>query len=141
MIANGRGFFIDQSSISYAEAMNYARSYPEAVRYLRKGRGLVIGSYILAGAGGFVAGWGLGTMIRPKDDFSTAEKDVRTSTALLLGGGVVIAGAFGMGAIGIGQYKKAARAYNSAAFAGVRDYKMLLSPAVTSGGLGLQLTF
>ena len=139
MIANGKGFFMDAVQISYAEALNYAKPYPEVTKHLKAGRGMMVGTYIVSFGGGFMLGWGLGTQFNRKAPKSSK----KTGRYLMAGGAVLIAGAFGLEVGSIGQYKKAARAYNAATgYADVTpDCGMTLSLACTQGGLGLQLTF
>jgi hypothetical protein len=132
MTANGSGFFIGGRRISVAEAKVYSAQYSEAMKHIRKGQGVYAVAMVMALGGGGLVGWQLGAAIGGGD----------ISAGGLVAGLLVTGGAFGLSAITINQYKKAAAAYNIATgLAELPQPKMILALTPTSGGLGLQLTF
>ncbi len=132
MTSRAGNFFLDGRQISIAEAKDLSIPYAEAIKHIRTGQGIYTLSIIMAIGGGGLLGWQLGAAIAGRD----------ISIGGLVAGVLVTGGAFGIGAVTVAQYKKAAAAYNLAnGIAGVPDYDIRLAVQPTVGGIGLALTF
>ena len=132
MSANGRGFFMDGERISVARAKDYSRQFPEAMKHLRTGQTVYGVAIAAAVGGGYLTGYQLGRAASGKG----------VNAVALTAGVAVLGGAFGLTAVTVGQYKKAAAAYNSGtSLAQSPQCDITLALAPTRGGLGLQLTF
>lgn len=126
------GFFVGDRHISVAQAKYYSSQYPEAIRHMRMGQFVYGVSFAAAFGGGYIIGWQIGN----------AAGGIKMNAGALTAGAAIIGGAVGLTYVTVGQYKKAAAAYNAATgMAGLprHDITIALAPAV--GGLGLRLTF
>jgi hypothetical protein len=102
------------------------------MKHIRTGQVVYGFALVAAVGGGGLIGYQIGRTIG----------GAKVSTGGLVAGILVTGGAFGLMAITVGQYKKAAAAYNSATgHAHLPRHDVTLALAPTCGGLGLQLTF
>jgi hypothetical protein len=148
MLADRRGFYMDGEPITVRQAKDYAWPYRKALKHIRRGQGWNVSALTLASLGGGFIGIDIGNTI-------TGEEVAGAGTVLGL---LLWGGAFGLEAIAISQFRKAADDYNTAtglvcvpeltpclapelAPCLAPDHEITLALGPTPGGVGLQLTF